>query len=270
MQTAEELEAKGWVWKTAVFSKEEIAQIRQWAEEAKKKNPFGDLFQDENLWKVLTDDRILTIVKDILGENPVYFGDSNVSYDVSDNGFHKDNVDRFTPDGPDWKGKYTVIRMGIYLQDHTRHSGGLTLRECSHKKAGVDHGKILNVRTSEGDVLAWYLTTTHSANAHVLKFAPNWHLHPRIARRIPKLFLQPKIRPRIALFFSFAANDEHLKRFTEYLKTREYGVERWRKSVYPEERIAAAAAKGLTVLDFRKEAETIDLSKATKEHAEAH
>jgi hypothetical protein len=268
MTLREQMDQNGWIWEKAVFSKEEIAQIRQWAIEGKKKNPKGDLFQDENLWKVLMDDRILKIVKQVMGENPVYFGDSNISFDVSDNGFHKDNVDRFNPEGGDWKGPYTIIRMGIYLQDHTQHSGGITLREKSHKVPGVGHGKILNVRSAEGDVLSWFLTTTHSANAHVLNFAPNWHLHPRLVRRIPKFLVQPKIRPRIALFFSWAVNDDKLQRFTEYLKTREYGVERWRNSVYPADRIEAAKQKGVTVLDFRAEAEKIDLNKASKEHIE--
>ncbi|MBX7093164.1 MAG: hypothetical protein K1X56_00460 [Flavobacteriales bacterium] len=268
MSDKSQLESKGWVWKTAVFSKEEIAQIRKWAEEAKKKNPMGDLLQDDNLWKVLTDDRVLNLVKELVGPNPVYFGDSNISFDVSDNGFHKDNVDRFNPTGGDWKGQYTIVRMGIYLQDHFEHSGGLTLRENSHTKPGNDHGKIINVRTKEGDLLAWYLTTTHSANAHVMKMAPNWHLHPRIARRIPGFLLQPKIRPRIALFFSFAANDEHLKRFITYLETREYAVNRWRNSYYAPEKIEAAKAKGLTILDMHEASKSMDLSKVSKEHVE--
>ena len=41
-------------------------------------------------------------------------------------GFHKDNADRVDPNAPDWNGRYTVLRFGIYLQDHYRHTGGLT------------------------------------------------------------------------------------------------------------------------------------------------
>ncbi|HET6224943.1 MAG TPA: phytanoyl-CoA dioxygenase family protein, partial [Bacteroidia bacterium] len=152
-----------------VFSKEEIAQIRKdaYAEfelDTKKNLTFrnasklarnarfakGDILSKEHLRKYLLDDRILFLVKKVLGGEPVYFGDSNYHFGVGFRGFHRDNVDRTDRTAPDWQGEYPIVRLAIYLQDHKNYSGGLKIRVGSHIN---ESGKPVFVDSEEGDVV---------------------------------------------------------------------------------------------------------------------
>src|SRR5262245_18101309 len=106
-----------------VFSPTEIERFRRPALENRQGK--GDLLSHPELRKPLLDDRVLSIAAQILGDTPVYYGDSSCNLGQHAFGFHKDNADRSDPNAPDWKGKYTQIRFGLYLQDHSWHSGGL-------------------------------------------------------------------------------------------------------------------------------------------------
>src|SRR5688572_27727505 len=91
----------------------------------------GDILSKEFLREILLDERVLDVARKILGERPVYFGDSNYQIAVpwgqthlKGGHWHKDNrrSDRDDPTGLDWQGQNPIIRMGLYLQDHSRHS----------------------------------------------------------------------------------------------------------------------------------------------------
>src|SRR3989344_8498136 len=94
----------------------------------------GDLFS-KGFGSLVLDDRILNIAKQILGPRLVYFGESTVLAGVSaGRGFHRDSAepDRQDPHAPDWKvDHFPIIKMGIYLKDFKRFSGGLKIRKGS-------------------------------------------------------------------------------------------------------------------------------------------
>src|SRR3954462_4462530 len=92
----------------------------------------GDILSKDELRYTVLDDRILHLVKTVLGGNPVYWGDSNYHFGVGFRGFHRDNVDRTDMTAPDWDGDYPIVRLAIYLQDHKNYSGGLKIRVGSH------------------------------------------------------------------------------------------------------------------------------------------
>ena len=50
------------------------------------------------------------------------------------------------------------------------------------------------------------------------------------------------------MFASYAAKGDHLDRYIEYLKTRDYAQEMWLNSRVTEEVRAKAAEKGLTIM----------------------
>ena len=127
----------GYLLVEKVFSPAEIEQFRKLAYEqyeidkskkldfqlpnlpTKAKYNKGDLLSKEKLHPILLDDRILTIAKTILGSDDlIYFGDSSYQIGTGLRGFHRDNIDRTDLNGPDWQGEYTLIRLGIYLQNH--------------------------------------------------------------------------------------------------------------------------------------------------------
>ncbi|MBL7933950.1 MAG: phytanoyl-CoA dioxygenase family protein [Bacteroidia bacterium] len=249
-----------------VFSEEEIKTFREEAykqfEIDKTKGltytlPFwkvnanfvnGDLLSKDILNHILLDERILKIAKTILdSEKLVYFGDSSYQIGTGSNGFHRDNIDRTNLDGPDWKGKYTLIRVGLYLQDHKNYSGGLKIRKGSHKNRS---GEALFVNNEVGDVVVWDLKTLHSGNAVRLKSMPNFSINNAlIEKSIPEFLRKQKSEERISLFMTFALKSSHLDRYiNEYTLKREDTKTHAKASVYDDKVLATAKSKNVEVI----------------------
>jgi hypothetical protein len=251
MTKKEQIDKHGWMIIKNVFTKEEINTFRDYAEKDKTHN--GDLLSAKFLSKIILDDRIINIYKEATGhENLVYFGDSVLSYNTSLSGFHKDSKDRQNKDSIEFKDKnYSLLRLGIYLQDHSEHSKGLCLRSDSHLHQSINKGKIINVKSEVGDVIIWKLTTTHSPNAEIISLFPNYAFHPSLTKRLPAFLKKKSISPRLALFMGFGVEDDYTQDYIEYLKTRVYAIQRWNDSSYKEEDVAALEKKNVKVLtDF--------------------
>jgi hypothetical protein len=227
----------------------------------------GDLLSKPLMRDVLLDGTLVGIARQILGEDDImYAGDSSCTINSHQHGFHKDNADRKDPQAPDWQGRYTVLRFGIYLQDHTAHTGGLNLRDRSHNTVSLRTGRNVYVRSAVGDVVVWSLRTTHSGNGSLLAFPRGFQPSPELAelpRRLrrrtghyPRWWREaPADGDRIAVFAALGLDDAHHRRYTEYLKTRTYMCDIWRRSVYDQEVFDAAAKIGLTIRDLRREIE---------------
>jgi hypothetical protein len=251
MTKKEQIDKHGYMVIKNVFTNKEIDIFRGYAE--KDKNHNGDLLSAKFLSKIITDERIISIYKEATGQdNLVYFGDSTLSYNTSLSGFHKDSKDRQNKDSIEFKDKnYSLLRLGIYLQDHSKHSKGLCLRSDSHLHQSIDKGKILNVKSEVGDVIIWKLTTTHSPNAEIISLFPNYAFHPGLTKRLPAFLKKKSISPRLALFMGFGVEDHYTEDYIEYLKTREYAIKRWEDSHYDQENIAVLEKKNVRVLtDF--------------------
>ncbi len=251
MTRKEQIDEQGWLLIKNVFTKEEINTFRDYAE--KDKSHIGDLLSANFLSKIILDERIITICKESSGsDNLVYFGDSTLSYNTSLSGFHKDSKDRNKKDSSEFKDKnYSLLRLGVYLQDHAKHSKGLCLRSGSHLDQSIEKGKIINVESEIGDVIIWKLTTTHSPNAERISLFPNYAFHPGITKRLPNFLKQKSIAPRIALFMGFGIEDQYTEEYIEYLKTREYAIARWEHSSFSEKNIQALKKNNVKVIqDF--------------------
>jgi hypothetical protein len=241
----------GYAFIRAVFSKNEIEQLR--------KNAFasadhkGDLLSNPLLRSVVLDDRVLSIVRKVLGGTPVYFTDGGCVMGNKSHGYHKDNADREDPNAPDWQSDYTIIRLGLYLQDHSRHSGGLNIRKKSHNVTNTHEGENIYLRTRPGDLVLWNLRTSHSGNGRLLRLFPGIQLSPERADRLPQILFAPSEGERAALFWAYGLEDHHLKRYISYLKTRTYMVENWRNSHYDYSVWEAAAGKDLVIREMHAE-----------------
>ena len=240
-----------------VFSRSEIEDFRQRSFEARGKHG-GDLLSNPYLNGILLDGRLVDIARQILGrDDVVYYGDGAIAIREGNPGWHKDNADRKDPDAPDWASPYTQLRFGVYLQDHHRHSGGLNVRVGSHETVSHTEGRPIQLRTKVGDVGVWSMRITHSAAATLLKWWPGRDRHPdpfELDQVEPKHIL-PRDKERIAVFLALGADDDHLERYVQYLKTRRYIVNTWMKSRYDDEVRARAAEIGLTIRDMRAEIE---------------
>jgi hypothetical protein len=237
------------------YSRDEIARFREGAFASRGRGP-GDLLSNPLMSSSLLDGRFVDVARQLLDSDDIWYsGDSSFTINSGQRGFHKDNVDRKDPGGPDWKGRYTLLRFGIYLQDHWSHTGGLNLRAKSHNTTDHSFGKNVYVRTRPGDLAVWSMRTTHSGNGALLKF-PRWVFpEPTAIPGIPKWRIAKADGDRLAVFAALGLNDGHHDRYIEYMKTRTYMVNSFRASKYDDETLAAAAKIGLSVRDIAKEIE---------------
>jgi|SRR6266850_960911 len=208
----------------------------------------GDLLGQLELADVaylVLDERLVSCVKALIGFKVIYFGDSSFQTGEGLRGFHKDNAHRTDGNGSDWQSEYNVIRVGIYLQDHVVHSGGLKVREKSHRYLSKHRGSALNVSLATGDVAFWKLTVSHSGNNVRIRGLPNLCLHPRIESMVPQWLRVPEERERIAAFSSFGAPGIHLDTYIRYLSAREDFREHFRWSYFPSRAMKLASEIGV-------------------------
>ncbi len=266
----------GWVIIRNVFSAEQIANFRSDVKSSKAGKLPTDLLMNPLLGgeKVILNDHVLAIVSALLKGNPAYFGDSTwfSATEMVPVAFHKDNADRENPSAPDWENPYTLIRMGIYLQDHARHSGGLALRDCSHNFVSTEKGRPLAVPTEVGDVVFWTLRMTHSGFAIRPKMAPGLFVPVTILNAIGKsqgggyrlpmsIFRAMEHPDRMSMFATFGLDDHHMTRYLTYLKTREYAIKHWAASPnYTDEIRFLSQNKKVKIIEMQEEARQINAS----------
>ncbi|MEO1057340.1 MAG: hypothetical protein AAFY28_10545 [Actinomycetota bacterium] len=232
------------------YTADEIAAFRRAVDATDA--PKTDLLSNPHLRSVLTDGRLITVAQRLLNAPTiVYSGDSSFTVGRRQIGWHKDNADRDDAQAPDWQGRYTILRFGLYLQDHRWHTGGLNLRAASHMTTDLSAGRCRYVRSGLGDLVVWSLRTTHSGNGMLLRMPWGVHPPPHRQRSIPGWAAAPSpAGGRMALFAALGLDDAHHRRYAEYLRTRTYMVDIWRNSRYDDEAKRAAADAGLEVWDM--------------------
>jgi hypothetical protein len=269
MSTANSIETifeqQGYALKPAAFSAQEIQSYRKRVYDqykldeaagltfqmthtsSKARYAKGCLLSKSLLREILLDDRITGFAKEILGtDHLIYFGDSSYQIGTGLRGFHRDCLDREFQSGPDWQSKYTLIRLGLYLQDHSTYSGGLKVKPGTHEKAD---GPSIFINNKPGDLVAWSLKLLHSGNAVKLKMLPSICIdHQGIENRIPGFMKQEEEQERISLFMTYAAESAHVERYIqEYEMKRADTVAHLKSSVYNEAALQLAAAKNVEV-----------------------
>ncbi|HSY60886.1 MAG TPA: phytanoyl-CoA dioxygenase family protein [Cytophaga sp.] len=204
----------------------------------------GDLLSKELLQQVILDERVIHIAKQILNE-PVYFGDGSYQIGTGLRGYHRDNTDRAFNVGNDWGKDYSIIRMGLYLQNHKKYSGGLKVQIASNKNKS---GKSVLLDIEEGDLVFWDLRTLHSGNAVRLKMLTNFPVD-YLEKRVPDFLKIDEDKVRMAFFFSFGKKDAHLERYLKnsLLKSTNM-VEGLKKSPISSAVFEEAAHKGLAIV----------------------
>ncbi len=262
----------GWLHIQNVFSKQEIEDLRAKAYAMQAQNYKGDVLSFEPTSHLVTDDRIINILKIILDtDKPVYFGDSS-GYNIGKSGgagFHKDNPDKTNGQNPDWVGDYSLIRLGIYCQSHVNYSASVSLRDKSQNSVDGETGTPFYVNNNAGDLVIWSLRTSHSGNSLRLKFFPDVFVHPKWYNKLPKFLFKGEEQERIAYFMTYGKNDHHLRRYLSYLLNREYMVSSWKQSKYSPGIIEKVKRKkNIALIDMYEVVKDIDLDKVSKAHKE--
>ena len=221
----------GFIVVRSVFAREEVANLRSAivgeAERAQAQGrmlksvtgevvPVGDLLGRAGIGELVFDRRLLDIARSLIGRDEiVYFGDSGLMVGGALRGFHKDNTVRDDGSHSDWKTAYTLVRFGLYLQDHAKHSGGLKVRRGSHMHPDISSGRIVDVPTRAGDVVVWSLRTTHSGHTVRLRGIRRPPLQPRFEFRLPSIMRTPEEVTRVAAFITYGVDDNHLRNYID-------------------------------------------------------
>lgn len=207
----------------------------------------GCLLSKAKLHEILLDPRVIQFARDILrSEKIIYWGDSSYQIGDGNRGFHRDCVDRKDFNGPDWRSPYTLIRVGIYLQDHSKHSGGLRVKPGSHESAT---GSPVFINSKPGDLVAWSLKLLHSGNAVRLRWLSSLSIKDTaIENRVPSFLKKEQECERIALFITFGLDSPHLYRYiSEYQLKRNETVKSLKASVWNQDILKLAEQRGLDV-----------------------
>jgi hypothetical protein len=195
----------------------------------------------------LFDQRLLHVIGELLGDRPVYYGESVLRIGKQGGrAWHRDNVNRTKRHGGlDWHDPYRILRCGVYMQDQTRHSGGLALRPCSNRPGLHLRSLPIYIDAEPGDLIAWDLRTVHSGEVVRLRLAPRIALPPRLQSRIPDSWRLGDERERIVMFMTFGIRGPHLDHYIAYLKTRKQARELWQTSRFGADVWEQAAQAGL-------------------------
>lgn len=185
----------------------------------------GDIFahqEFEPYHYLLGNEKFASIINDLVGVAPLYFGESNIHIGIGGRGYHKDN--RYSSRNTasiDYESDYSLYRFAIYLHDSDVYSGGVKLVPESNKIPGSKYYfKGINITAKAGDIVVWKLTTTHSGNAIRLKFMRNLNLHPRLEGLIPSWMLRSNPIKRRSIFVVIGKQDRHLDNYLEYYADR--------------------------------------------------
>ncbi len=236
-----------------VFSKEEVANLR--AKAIATAGTGGDLLSQPELSEFVLDRRLVDAAGELLDGDPLYFGFSSANHAVTTatGSWHRDCADRLDFSAPDWRSRYTLLRFGLYLQDHKRHSGGLNVRPTSHEAETAKTDKVAYVDSAVGDLVVWNLRTLHSGDGQRMRF-PWWKdVDPKKFERVPTWNVMPKHDTRIALFATYAVESTHLDYYIDYLKTRDFMLRMWNTSTMTDDVCDQAAASGLKLRNVRDE-----------------
>lgn len=262
---------EGYVVIPQVFTIDEVERLR---EACKEDSGLGSVLGRPTFTEALLDPRLVTPLKQLVGNEIAHFGDAVARFDdqVTDSfsrHFHNDSRN----DDFDFSKEYPVVRIGIYLQDHASHSGGLKLRPGSHKKLCPERlgwrtifrralrkfnirmlmnllfvGRSLNVPSRVGDVVVWNLRTHHSGYAVRLKQAPNVSIHPKWENRIPENHHILSDRKRAVIFSTYGATSDYYEKFIKDRVGRENMTDFWKNSDFDTPKVhQLAEAAGITI-----------------------
>lgn len=241
----------GYIVLKSIFPKDKIIKLRDKITllSSKDFNEF-ELLLDDNIQELLLNENLIKYIREILATNSLlYYSDSSITnltnpQKVFDR-YHNDARTEYKK--IPYNEEYPIIRLGIYFQDSKEFSGGLKIREGSHKHIlfksslydilyqlklifinkiypfnSFKLGKGINIEIQEGDVVIWNLRTHHAGMSRRLKLFPKLCLWPLLDKLLPNSFFLPFQYKdnRVAIFCTFAKNDMDNKHVSGYINSK--------------------------------------------------
>tara|TARA_B100001063_G_C16754162_1_gene552088 strand:+ start:905 stop:1765 length:861 start_codon:yes stop_codon:yes gene_type:complete len=244
----------GFIVIKSLFDKNYIRKLRPKMIDLSKtyENTQKEILLDTDVRKLLLKKELIETINEILNTNNLlYYADSNVVNHKnpfkSRNGFHHDarGEDPLIP----YENEYPIVRAAIYFENYKDYSGGLKIKEKSHRYFcflfrrvfsslnnlrkiiftktryslnSIKLGKSINLELEEGDVVIWNLKTHHCGTSRRLKWFPKISLQPNIEKLLPSsIFLPTQYeQDRCSIFSTFAKKDLKDKNILGYLKIK--------------------------------------------------
>jgi len=245
--------SKGYIIIKSIFTKEYISKIRQDMINLSSKDMSKyEILLDEDSQKLLLNEKLIKTIKEILNTNTLlYYSDSSVVNHINPfknrNGFHNDA--RGEDENLPYDQEYPIIRAAVYFEDYKNFSGGLKIKNKSHKYFIFNFRRILadtlrlikilftktrynlnalklgesvNLELEQGDVVIWNLRTHHCGTSRRLKLFPKICLQPFFEKMLPEYFYLPTQykQDRCAIFTTFAKNDLSNANILGYLRKK--------------------------------------------------
>lgn len=132
---------KGYIILKSIFTKEYISNIRDKMIVLSSKDKSADVNEfevllDEDIRNMLLNEKLIKCIREILAtESLLYYSDSGILIrhnpeEIYDR-YHKDS--RGEDKNISNEKEYPIVRLGIYFHDAKNYSGGIKIREKSHK-----------------------------------------------------------------------------------------------------------------------------------------
>ena len=244
-------EKQGFLHLKSLFDKNELLELI--SKSLPEREGDMDLTCYKELYKVIINPNLLSVLREIFGPNLTYMGDSIflVNMKTSLKGaklLHRDNQQNYDPIIP-----IPVVRCGLYLNDYKFSSGSLKVGVGSHKTEQVTIRNILrltqagcnllmkfsvlkkgdyqqtvhklrlsqlkwtkfkNISTQTGDLVFWNLRTLHQGYSKKLRLFPNLTLSAFWENILPNSFFYPGPDSRNAIFFVIMGNGDGVEEYT--------------------------------------------------------
>lgn len=192
---------------------------------------------DENILS----EKYFQILKETIGNDLVYFLDSNTAVDAFQKNTGTFHIDARNDENDPGSSEYKVWRVGLYLQDHKNYSGGIKFIAKSHKKlltnsiykiyyilrkffknkyslkSIIPSFKYINIPSEPGDLIIWNGRTHHCGRFKRLHIFKNLALHPFIDRHLPNFLIKKEMTDRLVVYQDWGLKDLSL---VNYLKHR--------------------------------------------------
>jgi len=225
----DQLQQNGIIKVENVFSKEEIADVRQslqnyfenqWIECDCGKVQTNASVNCDFLKDVFTHPNMVSAMKLVTDGTPLFTGNADIHQNRSSN-WHKDSV--FFDGDPFNKYHKPVYKVGIYLQDQQNKNIGIQYREGSHYVNNCIDGQNKAIPTRVGDVVIFDLRITHSGMLGTLPERIVWRISRLLStekkessfgRRAKALIWKIyRTERRESIFFVFGSDNETTEEF---------------------------------------------------------
>lgn len=183
---------------------------------------------NDDFWPVIFNERLLASVRALIGDDIRYTQHSDLHINLPGGRWHRDSACRDFGVGADWDESevpYRVVRVAIYLSDHTQSNSSLVVLPGSHRHES---------RLRRAEYVFWNKIRSFLRRRGKNDWLPHWFLSGprRVVRTQPGdcvIFDQRLLHaggviggaePKYAIYLSFGIDNQHSRNHREFFLNR--------------------------------------------------